>query len=314
MVVFSPHVNTTCHVQPKNNSVTFGHLIGRRNNIACYNNHNKKSTISLRLVGVGRRPRTTLYSSLLLQEQHVFDKTTDDLSGIMSDEYNKVGTYGPWKVTREDIVEVYTYRVCLSIMTLACVATSTIRLSQGHGFPYSHMDDIIMGTGILALGISLTQIHIYVTPLKRMLQLFCALGAIGYIYVMLNTTNTDSTLEYILRVDPSMTLFVGPLGAAVTGVTFKEGLCYGKKEAFVLTLLIPTLFLSHLFSAPEVFQQGLDLCVMVLLSMFALRKYTQPIEDDIGDGSIFAFQKLTPQEQQQVLDYLSMIGQDGGLS
>ena len=293
---------TCCH-QPKSNVPC--HSRGPCTSSFSFTN-SYNNGILVPFLGVTTRSRTTtttnkrltpLNSSLLLLDT----ATTDD--NLNTNDY-KVGMYGPWKVTREDIVEVYTYRVCLSVMALACVATSAVRLWQGHGFD-SHMDDIIIGIGIVALGISLTQIHIYVTPLKRMLQLFCGIGAIGWIYIM-SSLNHDgySTLEYILREDPSATLFVGPLGAAVTGVTFKEGLCYGKKEAFVLTLLIPTLFLSHLFSAPEVFQQGLDICVMVLLSIFALRKYTQPIEDDIGDGSIFAFQKLSPEEQQQIRDLL----------
>ena len=45
---------------------------------------------------------------------------------------------------------------------------------------------------------------------------------------------------------PAAVWFVGPFFAAVTGVAFKEGLCYGKAEAAGLFFVTPLLLLGHL--------------------------------------------------------------------
>lgn len=43
--------------------------------------------------------------------------------------------------------------------------------------------------------------------------------------------------------NPSLVWGVGPLFAAITGVAFKEGMCYGKAEAAALFFVTPTLLL-----------------------------------------------------------------------
>jgi uncharacterized integral membrane protein len=45
---------------------------------------------------------------------------------------------------------------------------------------------------------------------------------------------------------PEAVWLVGPFFAAVTGVAFKEGLCYGKAEAAGLFFVTPALLLGHL--------------------------------------------------------------------
>jgi len=219
------------------------------------------------------------------------------------------GVYGPWKVEQSDLVEVWMYRVCISILTASCVVES---LHHSLVAPISlPVDDgTVCLAGIAALGIALQQIHMYVTPLKRMLQFFWLLGTLGYGYVSIQNVGDGLTTMDALLQDGSTTWFVGPLGAALTGVTFKEGLCYGKTEALILTLLIPALFLSHLFGFDGSFDGAigsiLDASVCVLLSIFAMRKYTQDVKDDIGDGSVFRFQRMNPDEQEQLLQSLDL--------
>lgn len=94
---------------------------------------------------------------------------------------------------------------------------------------------------------------------------------------------------------------IGPLFAALTGLTFKEGICYGKAEAFALTLLLPALLLSRLGGVEGDVEKLLSSVIAVLLVVFAARKYTQPLKDDIGDGSVFKFQKMSAEEQALVL-------------
>jgi hypothetical protein len=46
--------------------------------------------------------------------------------------------------------------------------------------------------------------------------------------------------------NPSLVWGVGPLFAALTGIAFKEGMCYGRAEAAVLFFVTPALLLVHL--------------------------------------------------------------------
>ncbi len=60
------------------------------------------------------------------------------------------------------------------------------------------------------------------------------------------------------------------------GVAFKEGLCYGKPEAAALFLVTPLLMLGHLTGwVPELGQRGLLAAMVVIMTVFAARKYTQ---------------------------------------
>ena len=63
---------------------------------------------------------------------------------------------------------------------------------------------------------------------------------------------------------------VGPMFAALTGVAFKEGLCYGKAEAAGLFGTVPLLLLGHLSGlvSPEG-EAGLLAAFCILLSVFA---------------------------------------------
>ncbi len=207
-------------------------------------------------------------------------------SNAVGDKYE--GVYGEWTVREQDVVEVWSYRVCLSVVALSTVALST-RLGG------DNTDEVFCVLGIGALGVALQLIHIYVTPLKRLLQAFWGLGALGYAYLSVadGAAADMSTLDVILA-EPWTIWLVGPIGAAITGVTFKEGMCYGKRECYVLTFMVPALFLVHLFgvdqAAPWV-GWALDIAVCALGAVFAGRKYTQRLEDDIGDGSVFAFQR-----------------------
>jgi uncharacterized integral membrane protein len=101
------------------------------------------------------------------------------------------GVYGEWAVREQDVIEVWSYRLCLS-----AVALSTVVLSTRLG---GDTDEAFCVLGIGALGVALQLIHIYVTPLKRMLQVFWGLGALGYGYLHFTQGRADaSTLDVIL--------------------------------------------------------------------------------------------------------------------
>ena len=67
-----------------------------------------------------------------------------------------------------------------------------------------------------------------------------------------------------------------------------QGACYGKPEAIALFFITPLLLLGHLTSwVPEGAQQTLLITFVALFTVFAGRKWTQAIKDDIGDKSVF---------------------------
>ena len=257
----------------------------------------KKQHLSLQ-----RRTRVVLRNALGTNNHNQQDKT----------EVVYYGVYGPWSIKDSDIIEVWSYRASITVFTLAFLIES-FRAQLG-GLQYLDsitIDNTVCAIGALGLGVALVQVHIYVNPLKRMLQLFWLAGVIGSGIAAFAWAAPShlSLIQYTME-NATTVWLVGPLFAALTGLTFKEGLCYGKAEAFLLTCLIPVFLLGHLsgLASPDV-EHSIDGAIGILLLVFAARKYTQPIKDDIGDGSVFEFQKMSPEEQQNLLMKLSGIPQ-----
>ncbi|EFJ31711.1 hypothetical protein SELMODRAFT_169072 [Selaginella moellendorffii] len=216
------------------------------------------------------------------------------------------GVYGPWSIDSTDVREVFLYRAGLvtSAATFVAVA-STAFLPEDNVVKsvISTYQDLLFSIGAGSLGVSLLLIHIYVTPLKRALQVLWTVGVAGSILVASNfATPADRGLVEFVVENPAAVWAVGPLFAALTGLVFKEGLCYGKLEAALLFFVIPSLLLGHLSGAmDDNVKQGLLAAWMGLFAVFAGRKFTQPIKDDIGDKSIFMFNALPKSEQEAVL-------------
>lgn len=94
-----------------------------------------------------------------------------------------------------------------------------------------------------------------------------------------------------------MNIGVYALAAPAAGVAIKEGICYGKSEAAGLAVLLPLLCLSHLSGlAPAEVEQTLLVAVCGVAAVFAGRKYSQAIKDDIGDKSVFMYMKQSGQQ------------------
>ncbi|XP_072078200.1 uncharacterized protein [Arachis hypogaea] len=177
------------------------------------------------------------------------------------------GIYGPWTIESSDVREVILYR-----SGLVTAAASFVIAASAAFFPDSS---------------SLSAV------LKQNLDAFYVIGSAH-----------ESLTQYVLE-NPSAVWLVGPLFAAMTGLVFKEGLCYGKLEAGVLTFVIPILLLGHLSGlmddGPKLF---LLTSWMTLFVIFAGRKFTQPIKDDIGDKSVFMFNSLEQDEKEILLEKL----------
>lgn len=101
-------------------------------------------------------------------------------------------------------------------------------------------------------------------------------------------THGNDPLPLYVAAHPGTVWLIGPLFAAVTGVAVKEGLCYGKAEAAMLALLLPTLLLGHLSGLMSSgVEQAVAIATTGVALVFAGRKFSQPVKDDIGDKSIF---------------------------
>ncbi|KAI3728453.1 hypothetical protein L6452_17090 [Arctium lappa] len=219
------------------------------------------------------------------------------------------GVYGPWSVDSTDVREVISYRSGLvTAATSFVLASSTAFLPDDFflaGFLKQNID-ILYTFGATGLGLSLVLIHIYVTEIKRTLQALWVLGVFGSVAtkICLAQPADESLVQYVMD-HPTAIWFIGPLFAALTGLVFKEGLCYGKLEAGILTFIIPSLLLGHLSGLMD---DGVKVTLlgvwMALFVIFAARKFTQPIKDDIGDKSVFTFKALPEEEKAALIQKL----------
>lgn len=214
-----------------------------------------------------------------------------------------MGRYGPWSITKEDLVEVWSYRAGISVTALAFLYVGAYALlpSEQESLRSGMKDYLDLATlvGCAGLGLSLYQIHIYVAVLKRALQVLWGVGTLAIAALAL--TQDAPVAEFVYQ-HPVWMWAVGPAFAALTGVAFKEGFCYNKFEAAGLFGAIPLMTGGHLLGIwPEKVELGLLASCMVLLSIFAGRKYTQRVQDDIGDKSVFEFLKLPPEQQEAIL-------------
>ncbi|XP_021828216.1 uncharacterized protein LOC110768691 [Prunus avium] len=219
------------------------------------------------------------------------------------------GIYGPWTVDSTDVREVILYRSGLVTAAASFVVAASAAFLPDSFFLtgiVKHNLDFVYAIGAGGLGLSLFLIHIYVTEIKRTLQAFWGLGVVGSVaaYASLAFPAGEGLVQYVVD-NPIAVWFVGPLFVSLTGLVFKEGLCYGKLEAGILTFIIPITLLGHLSGLMD---DGTKLSLlglwMALFVIFSGRKFTQPIKDDIGDKSVFTFNSLPEVEKQAVIEKL----------
>ncbi|GIM04680.1 hypothetical protein Vretimale_9283, partial [Volvox reticuliferus] len=216
------------------------------------------------------------------------------------------GRFGRWTVTPADRAEVIGYRLGLTICALAFMFEGVYGLlpadQQAVRDSMQTLLDPVAVAGSLGLGVSLQLIHIYISALKQALQVLWAVGTVGLLYVI--STQGAPAAVFVYE-HPVWLWAVGPLFAALTGVAFKEGLCYNKWEAAGLFGALPLMVGGHLLNLiPANVERGLLASCLVLLTVFAGRKYTQAFKDDIGDKSIFEFQRMDKAEQEALLRQL----------
>ncbi|EXB81199.1 hypothetical protein L484_013139 [Morus notabilis] len=214
------------------------------------------------------------------------------------------GMYGPWTVDPSDVI-LYRSGLVTAAASFVAAASAAFLPDNLRGLIEQNLDLLyVIGGG--GLGLSLVLIHIYVTEIKRTLQALWALGVVGsaVTYTSLAAPSGQGLVQYVVD-NPTAIWFVGPLFAALTGLVFKEGLCYGKLEAGILTFIIPAVLLGHLSGLMD---DGVKLALlgswMALFVIFAGRKFSQPIKDDIGDKSVFMFNSLPEDEKKALIGKL----------
>lgn len=197
------------------------------------------------------------------------------------------GQFGEFTITKGDRQGVLIYRASLMVAALCFGIGTTLALWQGDQPIGLSWLSLLYSGFVLALGVSLLTIHIYMAPLHRALQLFWGIGAIAAILV----AHTDPQ-PFALTVyqQPLTLLGIGFTFAALTGIFFKEAFCFNRLETKLLTPLVPILLLGHLTGVLPLMVERLLLAVWaVLFVIFALRKAFQAIPADIGDKSVFAY-------------------------
>jgi len=91
---------------------------------------------------------------------------------------------------------------------------------------------------------------------------------------------------------PLTLLGIGFAFIALTGIFFKEAVCFNRLETKFLTPLVPVLLLGHLTGIlPLTVERGLLVAWAGLMLIFAVRKVIQPLPPDIGDKSVFEYLK-----------------------
>lgn len=207
------------------------------------------------------------------------------------------GMYADWSVTKDDQLEVWSYRVCLTtvaVTTLACASPAVF--GKDLSFLSNNLSYFL---GASSLGAALYLIHMYVDPIKKFMQALWAVGFTGSVCIALTTH--ESVPQYV-AVHPAAVWLVGPMFAALTGVAFKEGMCYGKPECAALFFLIPVTLLGHLSGIiDQGGEKNLIILWCLLITLFASRKYTQEVKDDIGDKSVFLFNAMSESERDEWL-------------
>ncbi|TVQ43666.1 MAG: hypothetical protein EA365_12155 [Gloeocapsa sp. DLM2.Bin57] len=197
------------------------------------------------------------------------------------------GQFGEFSINQRDRLEVIIYRLGLSLAAVCLTIATLIVLLTGSKF-VSWLTPLF-GLFSLGLGISLVTIHVYLAPLKRLLQLFWLIGTLTG--VVLIYTSPESLALYVYN-HPLTLLGIGFSFAALTGIYFKEGFCFARLETKLLTPLVPLLLLGHLVGVLSVTVEKILLGFWAILFMiFVLRKLTQAIPPDIGDKSVFAYLK-----------------------
>ncbi|WP_392534814.1 DUF2301 domain-containing membrane protein [Nostoc sp. C117] len=198
------------------------------------------------------------------------------------------GQFGEFTITQSDRIGVIIYRAGLMVAALSFAIGSALVLLNNNPTVITLLTPLY-ACFILALGVSLFTIHIYMALLHRMLQVCWAIGSIASVILALSSSEPLALTIY----NQPVTLFgVGFVFVALTGIYFKEAVCFNRLETKVLTPIVPLLLLGHLVGVLPIKWESTLLGIWAMLFLvFALRKTVQAMPADIGDKSVFTYLK-----------------------
>ncbi len=199
------------------------------------------------------------------------------------------GQFGEFTIDNRDRREVIVYRCGLMVAALCFAVATLVVLWQPTNADRLTIIGPLYSIFCLSLGVSLLTIHIYMRALHRILQVFWGIGivasaAIAHFY--------PEPFAQTIYLHPLTIFGVGFVFAALTGIYFKEAVCFNRLETKGLTPLVPTLLLGHLTGLlPLSIEKWMLVSWALLFLIFAFRKAFQSIPPDIGDKSVFAYLK-----------------------
>ncbi len=198
------------------------------------------------------------------------------------------GQFGAFTIDDRDRREVVIYRAGLGVAAASfAIATALVVAAQPLTPTILQALTALYAAFWLGLGVSLFYIHIYLKPLHRLLQAFWLIGGVASGAIAL--THAQPLLLQVYE-QPLLIFGVGFSFAALTGLFFKEAMCFNRAEAKALTPLVPLLLLGHMSGLIQPGTERLLLLVWAaLFVVFALRKSVQAIPPDIGDKSVFEY-------------------------
>jgi uncharacterized integral membrane protein len=197
------------------------------------------------------------------------------------------GQFGEFTITQSDRIGVMVYRAGLGAAALCFAIGTTLVLQHGKNPTAIGAITPIFACFWIALGISLATIHIYMVALHRLLQVFWVIGGVAALAVALVFQEPLALAVY----DRPATLWgIGFTFVALTGIYFKEAFCFNRLETKFLTPAVPLLILGHIVGFLSTDKEQFLLAVWAaLFIIFAVRKFVQPMPQDIGDKSVFEY-------------------------
>ncbi|MBW4698310.1 MAG: DUF2301 domain-containing membrane protein [Aphanocapsa lilacina HA4352-LM1] len=193
------------------------------------------------------------------------------------------GRFGTYEITEADRRGVLIYRLALLAVAVSFAAGGAVVLAGGSPWVVTALFALLAA----ALGVALATVHIYLLALHRALWLLWAVGVTASAVL---TLNTGTPLALIAYSEPVGLIATGFVFAALTGICIKESFCFGWWETVLVVPALPLLLLGHLggILSPAV-ETGLFVVCAVSLLIFAIRKFSVPAPDDIGDKSVHAY-------------------------
>lgn len=196
------------------------------------------------------------------------------------------GHFGTWHLTQGDVDGVLVYRGSLAVcaaLTAVGVALGVLRLPT----PPHLLDATFFGASI-AFGVALQTIHIYMKPMHNLIKGLWVVGFIGAVVLTASPFLPSHSVYQAIIEYPELLLAVGWQFVAMTGLFFKEAICFGRPEALALFGLVPILSGGHFLHllSPAVERYGLVSFAVIFL-FFSARKFLQAPRDDLGDKSVF---------------------------